>query len=161
MNFKSETVTGGITAVITLSGPVDKPEIAFSSVPALPSDEILSRVLFGASASQLTPYQALRLAMIADTLARGGDGFSILGRMRRIMNIDRLELSETDGEEGTTAVSAGKYLSDDLYIEVKKGVSDRSTTFSVEKQVSRHISVESDVGTQQGPGLGIRFRWDY
>jgi len=161
MNLKAETVTGGITAVITLSGPVTEPAIAFSSVPTLPSDEILSRVLFGRSASQLTPYQALRLAMIADTLARGGDGFSVLGRMRRIMKIDRLELTEADGAEGGTAISAGKYLSDDLYVEVKKGVSERSTSVSVEKQVSRHISVESEVGTQRGPGLGIKLKWDY
>ncbi len=161
LSVKAETTTGGITAIITLSGPVTEPAIAFSSVPALPSDEVLARVLFGRSVSHLTPYQALRLARIADALARGGDGFALLGRMRRIMKIDRLELTEADGAEGGTAVSAGKYLSDDLYIEVKKGVSDRSTTVSVEKQVSRHLSVESDVGTHRGPGLGIKLRWDY
>ena len=137
-----------------------KRQVTVSSVPALPPDEVLARVLFGQSVSSLTPYQALRLAQIMDTLARGGSGFSLLGNVRKIMNVDRLELTE-DGETGAAAVSAGKYLGDDLYVEVKKGVSDRTTTVSVEKQVSRSLSVVSDIGTHHGPGLGIKLHWDY
>jgi translocation and assembly module TamB len=75
--------------------------------------------------------------------------------------VDRLELTEAEEAEGGTAVSAGKYLSDDLYVEVKKGVSDRATTVSVEKQLTRVLSVESDIGTNRGPGLGINLKWDY
>jgi autotransporter translocation and assembly factor TamB len=153
-------LSDGITAVIQLAGPVTAPSVTISSTPALPSDEVLARVLFGGSVSSLTPYQALRLAEIMDTLARGGNGFSLLGSVRRIMNVDRLELTEADGTSGP-AVSAGKYLSDDLYVEVKQGVTDATTTVSVEKQISHSLSVESDIGTHHGPGIGIKLHWDY
>ncbi|MBN1918770.1 MAG: translocation/assembly module TamB domain-containing protein [Verrucomicrobia bacterium] len=161
LTIRAETAAGGMTAVIMLSGPVTAPTLTLSSVPALPSDEVLARVFFGNSVTSLTPYQALRLAQIADALARGGDGFSLLGRARAIMKVDRLELTEGDASGNGASISAGKYLSDDLYIEVKKGVSDSATSVSIEKQVNRHLSVESDIGTNRAPGIGLKLRWDY
>ncbi|MEO7410569.1 MAG: translocation/assembly module TamB domain-containing protein, partial [Sphingomicrobium sp.] len=38
-----------------------KPEIAFTSVPQLPQDELLSRILFGTSITNLAPADAVQL----------------------------------------------------------------------------------------------------
>src|SRR5690606_2009201 len=51
-----------LTAVVRIRGTAAKPEITLTSSPVLPNDEVLSQVLFGRSASQLSPLEAAQLA---------------------------------------------------------------------------------------------------
>src|SRR5690606_17849811 len=50
-----------LTAEVRIRGTAAKPEITLSSRPVLPNDEVLSQVLFGRSASQLSPLEAAQL----------------------------------------------------------------------------------------------------
>ena len=52
----------GFTADLTLTGTALHPDIRFSSTPALPEDEVLSRVLFGTSITTLSAPEAIQLA---------------------------------------------------------------------------------------------------
>ena len=52
----------GLNATIQVSGTGQKPDINFTSVPALPEDELLSRLLFGTSITNLSAPEALQLA---------------------------------------------------------------------------------------------------
>ncbi|KAK0360747.1 hypothetical protein LTR94_026091, partial [Friedmanniomyces endolithicus] len=52
----------GLNATIRVTGVAAKPEIAFASTPALPQDELLSRLLFGTSITKLSAPEALQLA---------------------------------------------------------------------------------------------------
>ena len=51
-----------LTAVIKISGTAAKPKITLSSTPALPTDEVLSQVLFSTSAARLSGLEAAELA---------------------------------------------------------------------------------------------------
>ena len=64
---------GGFSATLTISGTGLKPQIEFGSVPSLPQDEVLSRVLFGTSIANLSAPEALQLAGALASL-RGGKG---------------------------------------------------------------------------------------
>ena len=52
---KLALATGLAAISLSACGTAAKPEVTFSSIPSLPSDEVLSQVLFGASAAQLSP----------------------------------------------------------------------------------------------------------
>jgi translocation and assembly module TamB len=54
--------TQGLSANIRVTGTGLRPEIAFSSTPALPQDELLSRLLFGTSITNLSAPEAVQLA---------------------------------------------------------------------------------------------------
>ena len=60
-----------LTAVIRIEGTAAKPKITLTSTPVLPNDEVLSQVLFGTSASQLSPLDAAELASAMTSLAGG------------------------------------------------------------------------------------------
>src|SRR6185437_2649688 len=47
-----------LTAQVRIRGTAARPEISLASTPALPNDEVLSQVLFGRTASQLSPLEA-------------------------------------------------------------------------------------------------------
>ena len=91
-----------------------------SAEPSLPEDEVLSRVLFGRSPSQLTGLEAARLAAALAQLS-GGGGFDLMGGIENITGLDSVDVSQTDG--GQFQVATGRYLSDDVYLELSSTAS--------------------------------------
>jgi translocation and assembly module TamB len=149
-----------ITARLQLSGSIKNPKLSLTSDPPLPSDEILSRVLFGRALTAITPFQALTLADAARTLA-GGGGPGVMEKTRKVLGVDQLEL-KTDGKEVDEAtVGAGKYLSDKVYLEVEQGLDPQSSKAKVQVEVTPNVSVESEMGANSEGGMGVRWKWDY
>lgn len=147
-----------LTARVQIRGTAAKPLITLSSTPVLPQDEILSQVLFGRSASQLSALEAAQLASAVSGLASGG-GLDVLGGLRQFARLDRLAVS--GGSGGTAAtVSGGKYLTDDVYLELTGG-GRTGPSAQVEWRVRRNLSIVSTVGTQRDAHLAIRFRRNY
>jgi translocation and assembly module TamB len=146
-----------LTAVVKIAGTAAKPEITFSSIPALPSDEVLSQVLFGASASQLSPMQAAQLAAAVSSLATGG-GLDVIGNLRAFAGLDRLAFGG-DQASGVT-VSGGKYIGNRVYLELT-GSAREGPAAQVEWRVRRELSILSRFGTQLGSRIAVRWRRDY
>ncbi|MFZ5670050.1 MAG: translocation/assembly module TamB domain-containing protein [Pseudomonadota bacterium] len=147
-----------LTAVIRVTGSAAKPEIALTSTPALPSDEVLSRILFGASASQLSPIEAAQLASALAALA-GGGGFDVIGNLKNFAGLDRLVFAG-GGAAGAMTVAGGKYLTDDVYLEIIGGGREGPAA-QVEWQVRRNLSIISRLQGEGGGKLSVRWRRDY
>jgi len=148
-----------LTAVVKITGTAAKPEIAFTSTPSLPSDEVLSQVLFGASASQLSPLEAAQLASAVSALASGG-GLDVIGNLRAFAGLDRLAVGGGDQTAGGVTVSGGKYITDKVYLELTGGGREGPTA-QVEWRVRRQLSILSRLGGQAGARLAVRWRRDY
>jgi translocation and assembly module TamB len=156
----TEAQATDITAQIHLSGSLKSPKLTLTSDPPLPSDEILSRVLFGRTLTAITPFQALALADAARTLA-GSGGPGVMEKTRKVLGVDQLEL-KTDGKEIDQAtVGAGKYLSDKVYLEVEQGLDPQSSKAKVNVDVTPNVTIESEVGVNAEGGMGVRWKWDY
>ncbi|MFH1122085.1 MAG: translocation/assembly module TamB domain-containing protein, partial [Pseudomonadota bacterium] len=160
LDVLAEAHAKDMTAFLHLSGPALSPEVKLSSEPVLPSDEILSRLLFGRSVTQITPLQALTLANAVKTLA-GGGGFDFMGRTRKWLGLDQLEIKQSGDNMEEAAVSAGKYLSDTIYLEVEQGVGPGSGKASVQWEITPNITVETEVGANAQGGGGVNWKWDY
>ena len=161
-----------LTAVVKVSGTAAKPDISLSSTPVLPQDEVLSQVLFGSSAAQLSGAQAAELASALASLT-GGGGFDFLGRLRQFAGLDRLALGQSttavvsngkvvsgSSSNGGASVSGGKYVGDNVYVELTGG-GRTGPSASVEWRVTRAFSILSQVGTQGDAQLSIQFRHNY
>ncbi|HJV40757.1 translocation/assembly module TamB domain-containing protein [Caulobacter sp.] len=145
-----------LTAVVRIKGTAAKPEITLTSKPELPSDEVLSQVLFGSSAAQLSPIEAAQLASALASLA-GGGGFDVIGNLRSFARLDRLAFAES--ATGMT-VSGGKYVTDDVYLEIIGGGREGPAA-QVEWRVRRTLSLVSRIGGQNDAKLSVRWRKDY
>ena len=158
-----------LTAVIRVEGTAAKPRITLTSTPVLPADEVLSQVLFGASASQLSPLDAATLASAAASLA-GGAGFDITGNLRSFAHLDRLAFG---GNTPGAIVSGGKYVTNNIYIEIAG--SPNGPAGFVEWRMRKDLSLISRIGgaptvgpTSGAPAtsanasdIAIRWRKDY
>jgi translocation and assembly module TamB len=146
-----------LTAVIRIKGTAAKPEITLTSTPTLPSDEVLSQVLFGKSAAQLSGVEAAQLAAAVTTLATGG-GFDVIGGLRSFVRLDRLALGADT--LGAPTVSGGKYLSEHVYLELTGG-GKLGPSAQVEVNAGRGLSFISQVGGLEGAKLAVRWRLNY
>ncbi len=144
----------GVRAVVAVTGPLRAPEVTLASEPVLPPDEILARLLFGRARGELTPVQGLRLAAALERL-RGG-GLDPVGGVRDILGLDVLEVGGED--PGTATLTAGKYVADDVYLEVRQSLATGETGARVEVELGPRL----DLGAETGPaGSGVELEWRY
>ncbi|MBN1626332.1 MAG: translocation/assembly module TamB domain-containing protein, partial [Deltaproteobacteria bacterium] len=160
LNVTGESRTSEITAIINLTGDLKKPEVTLTSEPSLPSDEILSQLLFGRDVSQITPFQAIQLGNALNTMM-GDSRYDIIGSTRKILGVDQLELVQTGDNNDESAVSVGKYLSDELYIELEKGLGTESGKASFTWEVTPNITIDTELNENSSTGVGLNWKWDY
>jgi len=151
----------GLNATIRVSGTGQKPDISFASIPALPEDELLSRLLFGTSITNLSAPEALQLAAAVASLQGGGTGLNPINAVRQAVGLDRLRILPGDVTTGQgTSVAAGKYLTRRTYVEVITDGQGYSAT-RVEYQVTRWLSLLSSISTIGRQSVNVRVSKDY
>ena len=152
----------GLNATISVTGTGQHPDIAFASVPALPQDELLSRLLFGTSITNLSAPEALQLAAaVASLQSGGGGGLNPINAIRRVAGLDRLRILPADVTTGQrTSVAAGKYIGRRTYVEVITDGQGYSAT-RVEFQITRWLSILSSLSTVGRQSANVRVSKDY
>ena len=149
--------TDGVTSMVRIEGPADAPEVTFSSSPEMPQEEVLSWLLFGRGLQSISVLQAAELANAVAVLAgRGGQG--IVSKLRRGFGFDDLDV--TTSEDGTASVTAGKYLTDNIYtgIEVDQ---DGKSKINLNLDLRKGVTVKGRVGSDGQSGIGIFLEGDY
>jgi translocation and assembly module TamB len=161
LDIEANADTTGLNASIRVTGNALKPEIGFSSVPALPEDELLARLLFGTSITKLSAPEALQLAAAVAALQNGGNGLNPINAVRRAAGLDRLRILPADPQTGQgTSVAAGKYVTRRLYAEIVTDGQGYSAT-QVEFQVTRWLSLLSSISTLGRQSANVRVSRDY
>ncbi|MEO5354993.1 MAG: translocation/assembly module TamB [Magnetococcus sp. XQGC-1] len=149
--------TNNMVAVLRLQGPAFTPTLNLGSEPDLGQDEILARLLFNRNRQQLTPAQAISLAVAVEKLRHGGPG--LLGKARETLGIDRLELGGESVESGS--VKAGKYIRENVLLGVERGLKQGSGKVSVELEMTPNITVQTEMDETNKSGVGVNWKVDY
>ncbi|MEH3159358.1 MAG: translocation/assembly module TamB [Sphingomonas taxi] len=161
LDIEANADTTGLRASIRVTGNALKPEIGFTSTPALPEDELLSRLLFGTSITKLSAPEALQLAAAVAALQNGGNGLNPINAVRRAAGLDRLRILPADPQTGQgTSIAAGKYVTRRLYAEIVTDGQGYSAT-QVEFQVTRWLSLLSSISTLGRQSANVRVSKDY
>ena len=160
VDITAESTNSGFTALLAVNGTALKPAIRFSSVPQLPEDEVLSRLLFGESVTNLSAPEAVQLAGALGSL-RGSGGFNPINSVRKGLGIDRLRILPADIATGRgTAVAAGQYIGRNVYVELATDAQGYTAT-NIEVSITRSLSILSQVATLGGIGGNLRWKRDY
>jgi translocation and assembly module TamB len=161
LDIRAEAQVQGLDATVLVQGTGLNPEISFASVPQLPQDELLSRILFGTSITNLSAPEALQLASAVAALNAGSGSLDPINAVRQAVGLDRLRIVPADIATGQrTAVAAGKYIGRRLYVEVITDGQQYSAT-RVEYEVTRWLSLLSTVSTIGRTSANVRVSRDY
>jgi len=161
LDITAKADLNGVNATIGVSGTGQRPEISFTSIPALPEDELLSRLLFGTSITNLSAPEALQLAAAVNSLRGGGGGLNPINAVRRAAGLDRLRILPADPTIGTgTSIAAGKYIGRRTYVEVISDGQGYSAT-RIEFQITRWLSLLSSISTIGRQSASVKVSKDY
>lgn len=159
IDLVAESQAGDATVTVSVTGPADNPKFVFASVPMLPEDEVLARLIFGRSMSNLSPLQIAQLAEAAAQFAGVGGSNSLLNTLRGRLGVDDLDVKTT--EDGGAAVSAGKYLNDRTYFSVEGGDGPGSVRARIDLDVGRGVKLRGEAAGDGEAKGGIFFERDY
>lgn len=167
--FSNDTVSLHIPAVYktqdieiraVLSGTADKPELTLSSVPELPQDELMARLIFGKSVQDITPFQAYQLASAVNTLRSGG-GFDPIDNARKMLGVDSLTVDREqvgEGEDSALTLGVGKYVNEKVYVELKSSQNpSQPWQGNIQVELNSNLTLES--GTSENSGANARLMW--
>lgn len=162
LDIQAEAVENDITARVTIGGTASMPDIHFSSVPALPEEELLSRLLFGSSVTEISAAEALQLgAALAAFQGGGGAALDPVNQLRSAIGLDRLRIVGADPTTGAeTSVAAGVYLTRRLYVEIVTDGRGYSAT-QMEFRITNWLSLLASVSTIGRQSINIKASKDY
>jgi translocation and assembly module TamB len=158
LDFIAQSQTSDVTAQVAISGPADKPVFTFSSVPELPQDEVISRLLFSSASGSLTPIQALMLAQtVAELSGDGGPG--VLEKMRRSLGVDSLDVQL--GPDGSPRVGLSRYVMPNVSVGVRTGAKPTDSAATMSVDVTKRVRVQGEAGADGSATAGVAVQWDY
>ncbi|MDP2206509.1 MAG: translocation/assembly module TamB domain-containing protein [Alphaproteobacteria bacterium] len=161
LDIKGRVKGKQVTANIAVAGSAQAPEVTLTSTPQLPQDEILSRVFFDKSVTELTPMEMVRVAQIIGVMSgRMGGGIDPITQLRKKAGIDMLSVNRDD-KTGDTSVSVGKYLSEGIYMSVDQGLNTEGSAVKLQIELRPNLQLETRVGNDSDNSVGINWKKDY
>jgi translocation and assembly module TamB len=149
-----------------------------TSVPDLPQDEILARLLFGENAGQLTALQAATLGTALVTLTGVGTGLNPLAEVQKHLGLDRLAVvSNENNQPGSpqnagTTIEAGRYVTNRIFVNLKQNTTG-STQLQADVDLTNKLKLQTQIGTgtatvqgttpdnDPGSSVGLSYRFEY
>lgn len=184
LDFTAQSTVADTTAILRVTGLADSPQFQLSSTPQeLPQDEILARLLFGQSASQLTAGQIVQIGAALTTLTGAGGGLNPLVAVQKTLGLDRLTVSSgtPNGKTATTAQStqntgatleAGRYVASNVFVAARQSTTG-VTQLVVDVDLTRRLKVQTRLGNgstnaqgvtpenDPGSSVGISYQFEY
>lgn len=161
LDVLAEAQVTGLTARVAVRGTGSRPEITFSSTPALPEEELLARLLFGSSITDISAPEALQLAAALASLRGGGGGLDPINKLRSAIGLDRLRIIAADPAlDRGTGIAAGKYLGDRFYVEIVTDGRGYNAT-QLEYRITSWLSVLASVSTIGRQSVNVKISKDY
>ena len=159
LNIVGVVIEKGNEIRLILSGPIKEPIITIESTPYMSQEAALSMLLFGGNPEDISAFQALQIANSLRSLSsKGGKSIDIIAKSRKFLKVDDIKF-KTDSKG--TSVGVGKYLTDQIYVELEKDNSTGGIKSIVEIQMTPSISLENITEQSGSSFLGINWRFDY
>ncbi|PZP38573.1 MAG: hypothetical protein DI585_06995, partial [Pseudomonas fluorescens] len=160
LDVKATTRAQSTDISLAVTGNALKPKIVLSSDPALPQDEVLALLLFGRKLSNISAFEALKLAQATRVLAGlDSGGPTLLDRARNTLGVDTLDIGGGEGNDVT--VTTGKYLTDDVFLSISQGTEPEDREIKTEIELTPSITGNTKIDGVGNQSVGIEWKHDY
>lgn len=161
LNLVATSRAADMTARLQATGSLREPVLELTSDPAYPTDEVLSRLLFGKSADSISAFQAVRLAHGLNVLRGKGTTLDVLDRGQSLLRVDQLDLRQ-DSEQGTvSSVSVGKYIGRRVFVQGETALDGSGDVIAVEVDLAPSLTLQTEASPGIREGIGLKWRRDY
>jgi translocation and assembly module TamB len=165
----SETATMSVS--LTITGTASHPKVAVTSIPEMPSDEALGRMLYPNRSGSPSPIELAEIAASLAELSGATSGGGPLAAIQQKLGLERLSVGTA--ANGSAALQAGRYVAPGVFVGAQQGAGGNSTQARVEVDVVKGLKVFGTVGTgsnttpgatpaeSAGTSLGVKYSFEY
>jgi autotransporter translocation and assembly factor TamB len=142
---------------VNINGSADKPKLTLSSIPDLPQSDILSVIMFGKPANQLSGNQQQNLQNQALSMAGGYAAAQIGHAVAQALGLSELGVTTTSG-----GVGLGRYITKNLYVSATQSsanMQDRRAGFQY--YITPNITINSSASTNYGNEVTLQWQKEY
>jgi len=151
LDITATRLISGVQAQVRITGTLQKPELALSSLPPLDEADILSLIIFNQPANALGTAEQVTLGQRAANLASGFVASQLAESIGGALELDILEI-DTGGSVGSTAgVTVGEQIGERLFLRVRQGFgSAGATQLMIEYEFTDWLRLQSTVSDDRG-----------
>ena len=154
-----------------IDGTASRPKVTVTSLPEMPADVALARMLYPNSNSAPSPFQLAAIAVSLAELSGTGPGGGPLEGVRQALGLGQLSVGTT--ARGNPALEVGRYVAPGVYVGAQQGAGGNSSQAKIEIDITRGLKVVGTVGngTNAAPGatpaesagtsLGLKYQFEY
>lgn len=152
------------TVYVNVTGDSKEPEISYNSEPELDQQDILSLLIFGKTSDRLTSSEQTTLGSKAEQFAGGLAAGMLEQTVGKALGLDAVAI-ELGDQGSASSVGAGRYLTQDIYVEYERKFRDprqgtrTGNAVTVEYSISQGLKVEA-TGSDYGE-TAIDFVWSH
>ena len=160
LDIQLKNEVADIEAFVNVQGTPDKIDFSLTSNPDMPQEEIIARILFGKSSSELTQFELLQLgATVARMAAFQKTGGGMTAMAKKTVGLDVLNVNQAEG--GGATLEMGKYLTDKLYVGVEKATGEKAQTSAIiQLELGPRTSATVKTGGSN-TSAGLKWKYDY
>ncbi len=153
---------GDYTVRVKLGGVLSKPTLALESEPSLDQADILSVLLFGKPASQLSSGESAGLREQAIGVAGSYVASGLRESVAETLGLDTLQFESGSSGVQSSSLTLGKYVAPDVFVSLahrfaKQGAQE----LRVEYRITPHWSVETSADTLGDSGIDVFWKNRY
>ncbi len=142
---------------VNISGTAEKPKLTLSSIPELPQSDILSVIMFGKPANQLSGNQQQDLQNQAISMAGGYAAAQIGHAVAQALGLGELGVTTTSG-----GVGLGRYITKNLYVSATQSSANmQDRRAEIQYYITRNITINSSASTNYGNEITLQWHKEY
>ncbi len=163
LDFTANATSNYIQASLNLRGTANKPILSLSSIPALPQDEVLARLLFDRGSADLSVTEMVQIGTALAALTGIDSGLTDpLEAVRTRLGLDRLTVGQ--------AIEAGRYITPGIYVGARQALAGANPQATLQIDLTRQLKLEATLGgagaTQNltlpnTNSIGILYQYEY
>lgn len=148
-----------VTAGVLISGTPASPVVQLYSRPPIPDSDIMSYIVLGHRLGDDSKEVSL-VMRAAGVLLSKSDSVVLQDQIKRRVGLDTLDIVSGEGEVSRSMVTAGKYLTPNLYISYGRSLFTDASLVKLRYKLSKRWEIETQSGAETGADLfyKIEFR---
>lgn len=159
ININAQTEIDNMVANLQIIGSITDPELTISSTPTYPPQEILARLLFGKSLSEVTPLETVRILYGLAIIQGGNPLTTTIDKAQGLLHVDQIGLTQAKHDNQPAMIVSKNFGR--FQIAGTTSLRGTNTDVQVSYDITPSLQAEATAGLDSGNGLYFRWHRDY
>ncbi len=162
LDLQAETRIRSATIIVTVNGTAREPVLHLGSEPTMSESDIISLLVFGKPADNLTGGQAFNVQEAALSYTGGLLASELRQLLGGVAFIDTVAVASGSGDNGLGAVTLGKYITPKVFLAHRQGLSETERSYAeITYQLTPRFKIETQVGRENTGSVDMTWEIEF